>query len=723
MNRAPAAVVVAVMLSALACAGAALTTALPARAALTGGGYPHIAVPEFTPPFDASAPLAAWSKAAGVKLTWNVLAERAASEPTTAAIATDGRTLFVRFDAVQREAVASAQHTDNVGQGNDDAVWIDLWPNGNSGYYYQFQATPNGTHYQSSSENTSYTPNWESQGVVHGDGGGYTVTMKIPLGVMRGVSASHPWKAQFVRFIHATGEEQVWSYDVTQNSPDDVGRAGTMTMPLVNVAPARPKPRLATYVLAEAASATIGGSTSRVGADLSIPITPTASFYATFHPDYSNVELDQQSISPTVYARYYSEVRPFFTQGANFYGQFDCDACPQIQELYTPAIPTPREGYAVEGKQGPISFATFDALGDQGRSDIASAVSYSSPDRRWFATAQRVAVNTGDFVDDTETFGLDYYDLKHISAYFNYGSDSGTNVLVPNQAQRYDFGGGWANQSFGLFGSVRKLGEYYNPADGFISHPGIAGYALYAAKIWTFGPSSKLAAVGIDGFIDRYQGPTQGIAQSDNSILVDILTKNAWDLQLYTGSNYWRFNDSITGLGPLTPVSQNAGFQLTYHSGLQTNNPGQFPYHGTSSDPTLFGYNTGRYGTGKLDTWYRSSTIRIGARGALTLVLDDTAQWFPNASPNVQWFENLSYSFQISRNSSFGIGVRRVIGTPPVPNGGGNCIGTCSNITLAYHLLMRHSEYYLAYGNPNALITVPQAIFKIIFYAGAEKGT
>ncbi len=700
---------------------AACLVASIAAPACALSGYPAIAVPEFTPPDGASTPPSAWAKAASVKLGWNVIAERPATEATTASISTDGKSLFVRFDATQREAVAAAQHTNNIGQGNDDAVWIDLWPSASSGYFYQFQATPNGTHYQSSSENTSYSPSWESQGAAHD--GGYTVTMKIPLDVMRGVSASHPWKAQFVRFIHGTGEEQVWSYDATQNNADDLARAGTLTMPPIHVTLSRPKPRLAAYALAEAASKTIGGSTSRVGADLSIPITPTASFYATFHPDYSNVELDQQSISPTVFARYQSEVRPFFTQGANFYGQFDCDACPTIQELYTPAIPTPREGYAIEGQQGPLSFASFDALGDDGRSDIASALDFTSTDRRWRAVVQRVSVDTNDFVDDVTTAGLAYYDLKHISMYFNYGSDSGTNVLVPDQAQRYDFGGGWANQSFGFFGSVRKVGEYYNPADGFVSHPGIAGYALYSAKIWTFAPSSKLAAVGVAGFFDRYQGPSQGIAQSDNQLVLDILTKSALDLQLYTGSNYWRFNDSLTGLGILTPISQNAGIQFTYHSGLQSNNPGQFPYHGTSSDPTLIAYNTGHYGTGRLDTWYRNTTIRIGSRGALTFVLDNTSQWFPSASPNVQWFENVSYAYQIDRNSSFGIGVRRVVGTPPDPNGGGDCIGTCSNITLAYHLLTRHAEFYLAYGNPNALITVPQAIFKVIFYAGAEKGT
>ncbi len=674
--------------------------------------YPAIDVPNLAPPLDpAAAP--AWQSATSVKLTWDTTHGRITTEPSSAWVSTDGRALYVRFEVAQREAVAAAQQTNDVGQGSDDAVWVDLWPGGTSGYYYQFQATPNGTHYEYSSENTSFSPTWESHGAMHA--GGYTVTMRIPLDVIRGAAPGRPWKVQFVRYIHATGEYQVWSYDTTQTSPDDSTRAGTMKLAVLSVTPARPKPRAAVYALGEAAPKTVGGSTSRVGADISIPITPTASFYATFHPDYSNVELDQQSIAPTVTARYQSEVRPFFTQGASFYNQFNCDACPAIQELYTPAIPTPREGYAVEGKQGPLSFATFDSLGDD-RSDIASALTYQTSDHEMFTTVQRIQVNTGTFVDDTVTTGVAWSDNKHISTYFNYGSDSGTNVLIPDQAQRYDFGGGWANTTFGLFGSVRKVGEYYDPADGFISHPGIAGYALYMGKIFDFSGNSKIESMGVSGFVDRYQGPTQGSAQSDNSLLFDVLTKSAWDLQLFSGSNYWRFGDV------LTPVSQNAGFQLTYHSGLQTNNPGNFPNHGSSATPTSLAFNTGHYGDGILDSWFRSSTIRVGVRGTLALTVNDTAQYLPDSS-NIQWFESASYTYQLNRDASFSFGLRRVVGTPPIPNGGGDCIGTCSNISVAYHQRFRHTEIYLAYGDPNALITVPQTIFKVIFYGGAEKGT
>jgi hypothetical protein len=682
--------------------------------------YPKLTVPQAgDPPLDPNAPAARWAQAASLTLPWDAVRSRPASEPTKAWIATDGHALYVRFDAIQHEPIAAKQHTNDVGQGNDDEVWVDLWPNGNNGYFYQFYVTPNGTHYQYSSENTGYSPNWESAGATRADG--YTATMKIPFDVLRNAHGG-TWTAQFVRYVHATGELQVWSYDKVQMQPDSFGNAdyahaGGIAIPqLSGLTAARPKPRAALYALGEAASRSIGGSTSRVGADLSVPITPTASFYSTFHPDYSNVELDQQSISPTVYQRYYSEVRPFFTQAANFYNNFNCDACPNVQALYTPAIPTPREGYAVEGKQGPLGFASFDSIGD-GRNDFASTLDYTSSDTRWSGSIERVAANLPGLRDDVTETGLAYYDLKHLSGYFNYASDAGTNVLAPNQAQYYDLGGGWANQTFGFFAATRKIGEYYNPVDGFVSHPGIAGYALYSAKIWDFSGDSKLASVGVAGFVDRYQGPSMGIAQSDNSLLLDVLTKNALDFQVYSGSNYWRFGDV------LTPISQNGGFSFTYDSGLQTNNPGAFPNHGTSSTPTSITYNEGRYGTGRLDTWFRTTTLRVGNHGALTVALDDTAQWLPRAANNFQWFESVSYAYQIGSNSSFAIGVRRVIGNPPVPNGGGDCIGRCSNVSVAYHLRLRSGEFYLAYGNPNALTTVPQTIFKLIFYEGAQKGT
>ena len=680
-------------------------------------------------PVTQTAPLLApsttdaqWPQPA-ISLKWDVAHGRPAPDNTMVHFTTDGKMLYVRFDAEQHSPVIATQHGDDLITGgsnanggiswsNDDAVWVDLWPTGPGGFEYQFESNPTGAHNEASSENAAFAPDWQSQGMIRDNG--YTVTMAIPLSVIHGARAG-TWRMQFVRYERASGDLNVWSYETAQTQPDDAARAGNVSIPLVAKAPI-PKPRAAIYGLAAVAAPSAGGSTSRMGADFSIPVTPTAAFFGTFHPDYSNVELDQQSISPTVYQRTYNEVRPFFTQAASYYNNFNCNVCSGFRTtLYTPGIPTPREGYAFEGKDGLFGLAAYDAIGVD-RTDIASALNYTSPDTHWQVAAQHVAANLPGLVDDANQVGLNWYNGGHLSAYVNYATDRGTNVLDPGQGNWIDAGGGWGNQHFALYGSVRKVGTYFNPVDGFDSHPGIAGYGLYTARIWTFAKQDVLQSAGIDFFLDRYQGTQYGVAQSDNSMLLDLLFKNTFDVQLFSGSDYWRFDQT------LTPISQNGGFSITYHSGMQ-NNVGNFPAHGASSYPTQVQYFTGRYGLGRLDTWFRTAVLKMGERGSVTLTLDNTSQWMTQAPDNIQWFDGVSYAYQITHNSSLAIGLRRVVGYAPQPNGGGNCAGECSNVSVAYHMRWKNYELYAAYGDPNTLITVPQAIFKLIFYAGGQKGT
>ncbi|MGH7736524.1 MAG: hypothetical protein ACREMP_01450 [Candidatus Tyrphobacter sp.] len=674
--------------------------------------------PALNPPSCASWPGAA------LPLRWDVGHAREGSDATTVHVATDGKFLYVCFDAAQSEPIQASQHSNdtvvggsNIGGGiawPDDAVWVDLWPTGPGGFQYQFESNPSGAHNESSSENVSFAPQWRSFGAMRD--GGYTVTLAIPLAVIHGAHEG-AWRVQFVRYVRSTGELDVWSYDVAQTTPDDPARAGTAAFPAL-ARPRLPKPRVTAYALGEAASRTIGGSTSRVGADFSVPVTQTAAFFGTLHPDYSNVEIDQQSISPTVYQRIFSEVRPFFTQAASYYNEFNCSVCSGFHTtLYTPAIPTPAQGYAFEGRQGNFGLAGFDAIGDD-RTDLASAMTYTSDDTHWQAALQHVGADLPGLVDDVNQGGFSWFNGKYLSGYSNYAVESGTLVTDPSQASWLDAGGAWIDQHFAVAAAYRRLGTQFDPVDGFDSHPGIQGYGIYAARAWTFSPNDFLSSAGIAAVVDRYVGTvTPGVAQADNAVILDFLTKGAIDVQLFpTGSNYWRFGPT------LTPISQSVGFSVTYHSGMQ-NNLNNFPQHGASATPTQVTYYTGRYGPGRLDTWFRSSTLRVGERGYLTFTLDDTAQWMPHANAGVQWFDGVAYAYQVSANSSFAIGVRRIVGMPPVPNGGGNCTGTCSNISVAYHLRLDREEFYLAYGDPNTLVTVPQAIFKVIFYAGATKGT
>ena len=701
-----AAFVLAGVVSSIAPALAQSTTSAP--------GTP-LAIPTLQepPPLDPKADAAAWKDAATVALLWDVQHQRAASQPTTARIATDGANIFVRFDVKQREALLAQQRTNDVGDGTDDEVWVDFWPNGNNGFYYQFAANSNGTRWQYSSENTAYSPTWASFGAASGND--YTVTMKIPIKVMRGSGGASQWKVQFVRIVRSTGERQIWTYGPTQTNGDDVIYAGVMT----GMAPAvasRAKPRVTLYGLGVAGSGKSGLTTSRMGADFSVPVTATSSIYGTLHPDFSNVETDQQTISPTAYQRSFNEVRPFFTQGTNFYDNFSCNACPFIAQLYTPAIPTPREGFAFEGKQGQFSFAGFNAIGDH-RNDGAANVAWQSADNHWHISAQSVAANLPGLTDHVATTGVAWQDNAHLAAYFDYGSDSGTNVLAGNRAQRYDGGMSYSTNTFAFAASAREVGRYYEPVDGFVQHSDIAGYAVYENKIWLFDKKSWLNSIQFGTFIDRYHAQNGALNQTDNTIFLDVLTRSRIDVQFNSGSSYLLLDSGV-----FTPITQN-GIGVTWHSGTY-NNPGSNGFHGSSATPTSMAYNTGRFGPGRVDTWFRGSTMRVGARGTLSLEADDTRGYEDNGKTNVQWLERAGYAYATGANSSLAFGVRRIIGTPPIVDIRSLPGYTSAwNATFAFHRRTPHDELYFAYGDASRLSTLPQFVLKLIHYFGAEKGT
>lgn len=696
-------------------AAVALLAAVFATPAVALAAYPQISVTSVgtAPPLDPLADPTAWASAPLANLTWDVQGGRPSPEHATARVTSDGDSLFVRFDVEQREPIVDTQRTNDVGQGTDDEVWVDLWPTGPTGFQYQFFATPNGAHYSTSTENTTYAPRWTSYGDIRA--GGYTVTMKIPLAVIRGAQTSRTWRIQFVRYLRATGEQDVWSYDRSQTIADDPARAGSMELSSVPVLAQRRKARLSTYVLGEARSSAAGGSTSRAGADVSVPVGASTSFYATFHPDFSNVELDQQTITPTVYPRALAEVRPFFTQGAGNFNQFYCNFCNGFSIEYSPAIPTPTSGYAIEGKQGVMSYTSFESLSDA-RVDRATSVDYYSKDSRWTGTIENVDVSASSFRDETSMTGLLYTDLDHWTWYANWGHEAGTFSPQSSLSEYDDAGATWTSQTFSAWGGVHRIGPDFNPVDGFIAFPDVAGWGLYANKVWTLTPSDALAAVSLGGDLVRNHSFTGPLDQTKSQLNFDVLTRSAIDVDVLSGSSYLLLG------GVLTPISQ-SGVAVTLDSGSQTNNPIGFDVHGPSATPTTVSFNTGRFGLGRLDSWTRTSTVRAGARGTLTLAVDDTDQSFASGPSNRQWFDRIGYTYQVGSESSFGLGLRKIIGTPPVPNGGGGCVGTCTNVSVAYHERYAHSELYFAYGDPNALSTAPQLLLKLILYTGADKGT
>jgi len=306
------------------------------------------------------------------------------------------------------------------------------------------------------------------------------------------------------------------------------------------------------------------------------------------------------------------------------------------------------------------------------------------------------------FKDDVMSTGVSYDNLVNHFFYATYGNDRGTSALDRQDAQRYEAGFGLYSPTSFFGGAIRKVGTFYNPFDGTLSLTGIGGYTFNGNKDFLFPKPSKLRRFSIFGFMDHYQAKTGGLADQTWSLGTEITTYSKWHLHIEMGSAYLQ-----TASAPLTiqPITQNF-FSLTYHD--------------TTSTPTQISLARGRFGPGYLNSWTRSTTLQAGPRGAITLEADNTAQYLDRGGARIQWFDKASYAYQLNRDSSFAVGIRKVIGTPPVlsyqqPDG--------VNITAAFHRKIGPWELYAAYGDANARSSTHGFLIKLIRYIGADKGT
>ncbi len=647
-----------------------------------------------------------WSGAASLTLDTDFAYRRPADEPTTVQIAQDGNSLDVAFTVVQRETLTASQSTNGAGVQSDDYVGVYLWPQGTHGFSYAFFANGRGTRFQTSSENSAYSPQWSA--LAHTTTKGYVVTMRIPLGIMRS-GGSTQWRAQFVRETVASGGLAVWTFSPTSQGAADPTFAGILSHVGGKNAPSRPQPRAQIYALGEGTTAANGGSTSRIGGDLSLPITPTASFVASLHPDYSNVELDQQTIAPSAFAYQYQEVRPFFTQAAQSFNQtFSCINCPQT--LYTPAIPIFREGYAVEGTQGPLSFGAFDAISD-GRADQGDAVTYSSsnPLHAMAASVQRVAVDTSAGLhDEVTSTALGYsWTPQHLVVYADAGTDRGTDVPDPSHGNYIQTGFGYASSTATVFAGYQSIGSEFNPVDGYVAQNDVNGYQFYGMKMLNFSPSAPLHDIMVQTyygeFHNQFDQPDQ--YQLNGSLNFDF--KNLATLRFAGGDQNVR-----TVAGEMLPFDTNS-VELGYKVATVT--------------PTYVQYSTGPYYHGRLDEWTYFTTQPLRKRVNLTLQAEENdylTAYFGEVR-STQWLERATLDWQISKDASFDLGARRIIGIS-TPNAFELPTFTnvnASNVTVAFHVLTAKNEFYFVYGDANSLYTTPAIYLKWIRYIGAGKGT
>ena len=668
----------------------------------------HITVPTLAaPPSLEGAIDVSWDPAAKLTLGNDFTYRRPAGEATEVRVAQDSTGLDIAFIVTQAAPAVERQQTNGSSVISDDYVGVYLYPHGTVGFQYAFFANPVGTRYQTSSENSAYTPQWTAIG--HATPTGYVVTMRIPLDVIRS-GGSTTWRAQFVRATVATGGLASWTFSLRANNVGDPAFAGTLDgIGLTRAAAARPKPRAQIYALGEATTRANGGNTSRIGTDFSLPVTPTASFVGTLHPDYSNVEIDQQTIAPSAFAYQYAEVRPFFTQAAQAFNyNFSCSNCPAL--LYTPAIPTFREGYALEGTQGPVTFGAFDAVGD-GRVDQAQAFDYNKETTENFFSAnfQRVAVDTASGVhDELNSFQGGISNQKtHFFVYGNAAFETGDLVTVPGQAGYQEYGLGYASATTVAVLNAQRLGAQFAPVDSFVAQNDLTGFEWYAKKVINFSPTYWLHDIVVSEFYARYHNQFGQLDQTDTNENVIVDFRNLIEARLNFTADGVQVADR-----EFLPFDGDAVY---------------LGYKVNTTTPTYVRHTWGNYYHGTLDANNFVTVRPLRKRLNLTLEADQNTYHtrYPGETSATQWLERASLDWQITRDASFDVGARRILGAnlpnsfalPPFAT------VNAGNVSVAFHLLNRRNEFYIVYGDPNSLSTTPALFVKWIRYVGAPKGT
>ncbi len=202
---------------------------------------------------------------------------------------------------------------------------------------------------------------WKSEARINDDG--WSAEMAIPFKSLRFSSAPEQvWGINFSRYIHRLNETDYWTA-VSRDLP----RLQQMAE-LQGLRGIKSGHNLEIFPYAGVRSTRWAGEKDdklAVGADLKYGIKPNLYLDVTASPDFSQVESDPFIYQLSPYERYFSERRPFFTEGSQYFrlaSENGYDLSTEASLFYSRRISDPRLAAKISGKTGGYSFGLLGAL-------------------------------------------------------------------------------------------------------------------------------------------------------------------------------------------------------------------------------------------------------------------------------------------------------------------------------------------------------------------------
>lgn len=279
-----------------------------------------------------------------------------ASEETLVWAGYDDRYIYFAFlmKDSQPEKIWAELTPRNEYENNDSiTVILDTYHDGRTSI--SFTLNPKGV------QQNSVETIWKSEARINSDG--WSAEMAIPFKSLRFSSASEQiWGINFMRYIHRLNETDYWT-EVKRDLPK-LQQMGELRG-LVGIKPGH---NLEIFPYAGLRSTRWAGEKDdklAVGADLKYGIKPNLYLDVTASPDFSQIESDPFIYQLSPYERYFSERRPFFTEGSQYFRlatENGYDLSTEARVFYSRRISDPRFAAKITGKTGGYSFGLLGAL-------------------------------------------------------------------------------------------------------------------------------------------------------------------------------------------------------------------------------------------------------------------------------------------------------------------------------------------------------------------------
>lgn len=731
--------------------------AAPVRAAVSQNFVFTVARAAHPPPLDPSLTDPVWTRGRvppGSGPWENVTTRSPAGFATTAYLLYDDKNLYVGFKADQTGIpVVDSQTTNDVGFGTDDFVGIGVDTSGSGSQVYYFETTPRGVRYEQANENTRYRPRWSTASKV--DRGSWSAVMIIPLDVIRVPrGGKQTWRFQFVRGVAARGEHLAWVWDPIMQD----AAAGTWPvfvpdtrfwpagqLDLAASAAVRPKPRVDIFGLGgvgvdrnlvqQTNGTFLPMNTRSYGGDLSFPLTPTIRFVGTLNPDFSNVEIDQQTIAPQEFQRQLVEYRPFFSQGAAYINANSAVRAPvgtNVQApylvFYSPSVGPFDSGSKVEGTYnesafGALTFHGYDATTNNTFTDAAYGFQHAVPGGAFTYWSDGVFANHSlAGWDNTIENGFEVRNLQNGMIYFgDYSFEDGSWVpqghadlaqfFVDRHKGNTEFNGGYLDVS-----------PNYDPIDGYTANSDIRGPQFFADYA---GATPAIKNYNLFVTADRFLDESGAVHQADVQYFVAAVFKNQFSLD---GAGEAVGQLRSYGIpagpgcsGPILFTSTFTGYPCYRDGVTQPYDLYQIPvgYRDGTPSPIDVSYQWGPFGSNYVHLFTIVTSRPLGHGFSLGLEYDGTYERaFSTGILDSQWLRRISLGYNLSSESTLSLGLRDINGY------GGFATQIGNNLAIGFHeRFLRGNELYVNYGSPAAGATLHRLIVKYVFHSGADAGT